>query len=256
MKSRRDTGKNSSTDLMHYLVTNCQYKSGRNLSDKEVAHIMIAMLMAGQHTSSTTSAWALLYLAQTPDLFNQLRQEQIKILGSLDVPLTYDSIKQLSLHDNVVRETLRLRPPILHIIRKVVRDMPIPGSNYVIPKDAYIQCVPALSARSNDYFDNAEDFNPYRWNDFDLQNKERDDDLIDYGFGALHSTSAKSPFLPFGRHRCIGEPFAYLQIKTIIATLVRIFDLELLNNKFPDCDFTTMMVQPKNPMVKYTRVDY
>ncbi|CAG8701723.1 17864_t:CDS:1, partial [Cetraspora pellucida] len=49
------------------------------------------------------------------------------------------------------------------------------------------------------------------------------------------------------RHRCIGEPFAYLQIKTIIATLVRIFDLEL-HNKFPDCDFTTMMVQPKNPM--------
>ncbi|CAG8717422.1 34310_t:CDS:2, partial [Racocetra persica] len=249
MKSRRETGKTDSTDVMQYLATNCQYKSGRNLTDIEVAHIMIAILMAGQHTSSTTSAWALLYLARNPDWFNKLRQEQIQILGSLDAPLTYDSLKQLSLHDNVVRETLRLRPPILQIIRKVVRDMPIPGTNYVIPKDAFIQCVPALSARSDDYFENAEEFNPYRWTEFDLQNKDRDEDLVDYGFGAL-SASARSPFLPFGagRHRCIGESFAYVQIKTILATFVRTFDLELLNNKFPDCDFTTMMVQPKNPM--------
>ncbi|RIB18452.1 cytochrome P450 [Gigaspora rosea] len=256
LKHRRETGKVDSTDVMQYLATNCQYKSGRNLTDTEVAHIMIAILMAGQHTSSTTSAWAFLYLARDPELFDKLRQEQIEILGSLDAPLTYDSLKQLTLHDSVVRETLRLRPPILHIIRKVVRDMTIPGTNYVIPKDAYVQCIPALTARSDEFFENAEEFNPHRWKDYDLQNKDRDDDLVDYGFGAL-SASARSPFLPFGagRHRCIGEPFAYVQIKTILATFVRTFNLELHNNKFPECDFTTMMVQPKHPMVKYTRVD-
>ncbi|CAG8479027.1 18524_t:CDS:2 [Gigaspora margarita] len=256
MKHRRDTGKVDSTDVMQYLATNCQYKSGRSLTDMEVAHIMIAMLMAGQHTSSTTSAWAFLYLAWNPELFDKLRQEQIEILGSLDAPLTYDSLKQLTLHNNIVRETLRLRPPILHIIRKVVRDMTIPGTTYVIPKDAYVQCIPAITARSDEFFENAEEFNPYRWKDYDLQNKEHDDDLVDYGFGAL-SASARSPVLPFGagRHRCIGEPFAYVQIKTILATFVRTFNLELHNNKFPECDFTTMMVQPKHPMVKYTRVD-
>ena len=62
-------------------------------------------------------------------------------------------------------------------------------------------------------------------------------------------------YFKIGRHRCIGEPFAYVQIKTILATFVRTFNLELHNNKFPECDFTTMMVQPKHPMVKYTRVD-
>ncbi|CAG8776029.1 13164_t:CDS:1, partial [Cetraspora pellucida] len=148
MKSRRDTGKNSSTDLMHYLVTNCQYKSGRNLSDQEVAHIMIAMLMAGQHTSSTTSAWALLYLAQNPDLFNQLRQEQIKILGSLDAPLTYDSIKQLS------SKKKRVVKKLLNVTNKEGKEckqsksQPRPRQNYV-RKQEKISWANAKNAKVN-----------------------------------------------------------------------------------------------------------
>lgn len=46
-----------------------KYKDGRTLSDREVAHIMIALLMAGQHTSSATSSWSLLHLADRPDVW-------------------------------------------------------------------------------------------------------------------------------------------------------------------------------------------
>ena len=45
-----------------------KYRSGRPLTDKEIAHIMIAILMAGQHTSSATGSWALLHLAANPDV--------------------------------------------------------------------------------------------------------------------------------------------------------------------------------------------
>lgn len=45
-----------------------KYKNGRSLSDLEIAHIMIAILMAGQHTSSATSSWALLRLGSKPEL--------------------------------------------------------------------------------------------------------------------------------------------------------------------------------------------
>lgn len=44
------------------------YKDGRSLTDREVAHIMIALLMAGQHTSSATSSWALLHASARPDV--------------------------------------------------------------------------------------------------------------------------------------------------------------------------------------------
>ena len=45
-----------------------KYRSGRLLNDKEVAHMMIAILMAGQHTSSATGSWTLLHLAHNPDV--------------------------------------------------------------------------------------------------------------------------------------------------------------------------------------------
>lgn len=44
------------------------YKSGRSLSEREIAHIMIALLMAGQHTSSTSGTWTLLHVAHNPEV--------------------------------------------------------------------------------------------------------------------------------------------------------------------------------------------
>jgi sterol 14-demethylase len=51
------------TALMHQT-----YKDGREMSEREIAHLMIAMLMAGQHTSSATLSWALLHVADNPDV--------------------------------------------------------------------------------------------------------------------------------------------------------------------------------------------
>ena len=45
-----------------------EYKNGVALTDRDIAHMMIAILMAGQHTSSATSSWALLHLAHRPDV--------------------------------------------------------------------------------------------------------------------------------------------------------------------------------------------
>lgn len=45
-----------------------KYRDGRPLPDHEVAHILIALLMAGQHTSSATGSWALLHLAHNQEI--------------------------------------------------------------------------------------------------------------------------------------------------------------------------------------------
>jgi len=45
-----------------------EYRDGRPFQDHEIAHLMIAMLMAGQHTSSSTAAWALLHIADRSDV--------------------------------------------------------------------------------------------------------------------------------------------------------------------------------------------
>lgn len=43
-----------------------KYRNGKVLNDREIAHMMIALLMAGQHTSSATGSWALLHIAANP----------------------------------------------------------------------------------------------------------------------------------------------------------------------------------------------
>ncbi len=50
-------------------LMNQHYRSGKVLQDHEIAHIMIALLMAGQHTSSATGSWILLHLADRPDVW-------------------------------------------------------------------------------------------------------------------------------------------------------------------------------------------
>ena len=54
-------------DIISALMSQ-RYKNGRELSDREIAHIMIALLMAGQHTSSTTGTWSILHLADNPEV--------------------------------------------------------------------------------------------------------------------------------------------------------------------------------------------
>lgn len=49
-------------------LMNQRYRDGRSIPDHEIAHIMIALLMAGQHTSSSSTSWVLLHLADRPDI--------------------------------------------------------------------------------------------------------------------------------------------------------------------------------------------
>lgn len=65
-------------------------------------------------------------------------------------------------------------------------------------------------------------WDPHRWEE--RVEVEDESDTVDYGYGAV-SKGTRSPYLPFGagRHRCIGEKFAYLNLDVIVATLVREF---------------------------------
>ena len=75
-------------------------------------------------------------------------------------------------------------------------------------------------------------------NDGRVRNIEESDEKIDFGYG-LVSKGGNSPYLPFGagRHRCIGEQFATIQLGTIISTFVK--ELKWTSNKqVPKPDYT------------------
>ncbi len=229
IKTRRSKQKEKDSEDMIWNLMNSVYKDGTPVPDTETAHMMIGLLMAGQHSSSVTSSWIMLHLAAQPEITEELYQEQLDILG--DHPPTYDNIQKLPLAINVIRETLRLHPPIHSIMRKVKNPLPIAGTDWVVPPSHVLLAAPATMGMSDDYFPNAGTWDPHRWESI-ADPKDEEKEKMDYGYG-LVSTGADSTYLPFGagRHRCIGEQFAYLQLSIVLIVMVREFKLGNVDGK-------------------------
>jgi sterol 14alpha-demethylase len=266
IQERRKTGSERTEDDMIWNLMSCAYKDGTPVPDMEVAHMMIALLMAGQHSSSSSSAWIMLRLATRPDIQEELLAEQKRILGNDLPPLTYDSLQELPLNSSVVKETLRLHAPIHSIMRKVKSPMPITvastvSKSYTIPTTHTLLAAPGVTSRTPDFFPEPMLWEPHRWDEghalaFTNPKGEGDieekDEQIDYGYGMV-TKGANSPYLPFGagRHRCIGEQFAYVQLGTILATMVRLLKVENLPGKkgVVDTDYSSLFSRPISPAV-------
>uniref|UniRef100_A0A672Z7N2 Lanosterol 14-alpha demethylase n=1 Tax=Sphaeramia orbicularis TaxID=375764 RepID=A0A672Z7N2_9TELE len=197
-------------DILQTLI-DATYKDGHPLNDDEIAGMLIGLLLAGQHTSSTTSAWMGFFLARDKALQERCYAEQRAVCGEDLPPLNFDQLKDLSLLERCLKETLRLRPPIMTMMR--MARSPQKAAGFTIP------------------------FNPDRY------------------LNDNPAAGEKFAYVPFGagRHRCIGENFAYVQIKTIWSTMLRMYDFDLVDGYFPTINYTTMIHTPHHPIIRYKR---
>jgi len=252
IRKRKESGHQDAQDMIWNLMQ-CSYKNGTPIPDYQVAHMMIALLMAGQHSSSSTITWIILHLANRPDITEELLLEQKTVLGKHLPPIAYEDLARLPLHAQVVKETLRMHSPIHSIMRKVKAPISVEGTPIVIPTTHTLLASPIFSAMSPNYFPNPTRWEPHRWDDGsdgvalpDIADEEK----IDYGYG-LVSKGASSPYLPFGagRHRCIGEQFAYVQLQTVLACLVRIFKFSNLPGQkgVVAPDYSSLFSRPSAP---------
>jgi cytochrome P450 len=261
IKQRREAGAKKDSEDMIWNLMSCSYKDGTPVPDHEVAHMMIALLMAGQHSSSSTSAWIMLRLATRPEIQEQLLEEQRRVLGEDLPPLTYENLQRLTLNSQVVKETLRIHAPIHSIMRKVKSPMPIVASTptsskpYVIPTTHTLLAAPGVTSRIAEYFPEPMTWEPHRWDEghplaYTAAAVDVREEMVDYGYGMV-SKGAGSPYLPFGagRHRCIGEQFAYVQLGTVLATMVRLVKLRTLDGKptIVNTDYSSLFSRPMAP---------
>ncbi len=188
-----------------------------------------------------------------------LYKEQVAHFGTPDGGLRdvrYEDIRELKVLDAVVRETLRVHPPIHSIMRKAHVDIPVPATlaapsedvKFIVPKGDIVLASPIVSQLDPTVWEDSDMWEPLRWYDekgFASQaHKEYNEgEKVDFGFG-LVSKGTVSPYLPFGagRHRCIGEQFAYLQISTIIVALIRRMEFRI-EGEFPKADYGVRFLQ-------------
>ncbi|GAA5978185.1 hypothetical protein JCM11641_001128 [Rhodosporidiobolus odoratus] len=276
LEKRRASNEEPPPDMLTALQ-NQQYKDGKPLTDKQIAHMLIVLLMGGQHTSAATGTWAMLRLAENVELQDRLYAEQLEVHGDGHgglLPLSYESLQTPHVQLTAfVKELLRVHPPLHSLLRKVVTDTPVPASvaspsaephrpvsfrkhnegvEYSVKKGGYVLAAPGFTAVDAQVWGrDGREFRPERWMDGSTQKVAGGEEAgqeEDYGWGKI-SKGGKSPYLPFGagRHRCIGEQFATLQISTLTATLVRTAKPTLDSGKFPTNDCTTMIIMPSAP---------
>jgi len=238
MKERRANPDEIHNDVLQVFM-DATYADGRQLGEEEVAGLMIALLFAGQHTSSVTSSWVGLHLLNSPEFLGPVIDEQEKVLEEFK-ELNYDALQSMDRLHRVIKECLRMNPPLIFLMRKALVDIPDVGSDYVIPKGDTLFVSPTISGRHPEFFTNPDKFDPER-----------------FGPGREEASNLKYGFVGFGggRHGCLGETFAYLQIKTIWSVILRNYRLTALG-PLPDPDYSALVVGPKAHKIRYEKIHH
>ncbi|KAI7891180.1 cytochrome P450, partial [Mucor mucedo] len=193
---------NKPKDLLATMVDLIDEETGQGFTADELKNQCLTFLAAGHETTSVSLSWALWLLAKDQVVQDELRKEVLTLFKNDEVP-SYEAINALPLLNNVVRETLRLIPPV-PVTSRVTRVTTVLGS-HVLPMGTQIIISAITSHHSTEIWgDDAEEFNPKRW-----ENSERLGNAYEY-----------MPFLAGGR-QCIGYKFALVEFKVLLAILVR-----------------------------------
>lgn len=222
-------------DLFQSLI-DMRYEDGARLSDNEITGLLVATIFAGHHTSSGTAAWVLLELLRHPALMRQTRDELERLLGE-GGEVTFQSLREMPALENVLKEVLRLHPPLIILMRKVTQDLRFRG--FTIRAGDMVWASPPVTHRMPSLFENPEAFDPDRFG----PERREDRNLMAYQpFGG-------------GKHKCSGNAFAMFQIKAIFAVLLRRYEFALMDAPETYVDnYAEMIVQPRTPCrVRYRR---
>jgi len=257
IEERRKNMDGDHHDLLQTFLTSEYPKSvndGRSLNEAEISGLLIALLMAGQHTSSTTSSWFGFYMSKN-GYQDKLHAEQVAAMGDRTDPISVEDLEKMPLLHACVRETLRLKPPIMQMMRKVRKEFTVKagGKEYVIPAGNQVAVSPSVNGRNPDEWPNADQFQPERFIN-EQGEVTKGEHLEDPDKPNAHK------WVPFGagRHRCIGFEFAQLQIRCVWSTMLRTFEFNLPDDgtpggKFPETNYRTMIHTPLTDMMHYKR---
>jgi cytochrome P450 len=194
-------------DLLGLLLRVRDEETGAPLSDRELFDEPMTFVNAGHETTAVTLAWALYEIGRDPVLRERLEAEVDAVAGRRTPG--FADLARLELLGRSIRETLRLHPPGWLLPRQALEDDAIDG--VLIPKRA----VALVSV----YFLHR---HPAHWSD-----PERfDPDRFLPGRGEPRHAMAYLPF-GLGGRRCVGEDFALLELRAVLARVLRRFHVEV-----------------------------
>jgi len=191
IRARREAADLEERDDIMSLLLQARHEDGSPMSEIELRDELMTLLAAGHETTATALSWAIERLVRHPDKLERLREEA-HAGGDEYV-------------DAVAKETLRLRPVIPIVVRRLTE--PVEIGDYTIPAGWKVApCIYLMHRHADAYAPDPTAFRPERF---------------------LEKPAGTYTWIPFGGgvRRCIGASFAVVEMKTVLAAIARKVDL-------------------------------
>jgi cytochrome P450 len=191
IRARREAEDLEERDDIMSLLLQARHEDGSPMSDEELRDELMTLLVAGHETTATALAWGIERLVRHPEKLERLREEAIA--GGDEYV------------DAVAKETLRLRPVIPIVVRRLTEPVEIGG--YTLPAGvAVAPCIYLMHRHASVYDPDPAAFRPERF---------------------LEQPAGTYTWIPFGGgiRRCIGASFAVVEMKTVLSAVARSVDL-------------------------------
>ncbi len=225
IRTRRVAGTDQGDLLSMLLLAVDEEGDGQRMTDQQVRDEAITMFNAGHDSTAAALAWIWWLIAEHPEIETALRTEAQTVLG--DRSATFADVPRLMLADQVVREALRLYPPVwLMFTREAVENVELGGVE--IPKGSWIYISPWVTQRDPRFFPDPLKFDPAR-----------------FAPGHMDGVSPYA-WIPFGGgpHICIGMTLAITEMVLIVSTLIREFRLRMPPNQPPVVPEPLLAIRP------------
>jgi cytochrome P450 len=186
-------------DLLSLVLAARDAEDGSGLTAREAHEEILTLLLAGHETVASALAWTAHLVATNPDAEARLHEEVDAVLSGR-LPERAD-LPKLAYTEAVVRESMRLMPPVPALTRQTLADYRI--GEYTLPKDTTIVLSPAVTHYDPRFFPEPERFAPERWTP------------------EFRSALPRHAYFPFaaGPHQCIGESMAWTECVLAVATI-------------------------------------
>ncbi|PWA67760.1 cytochrome P450 [Artemisia annua] len=238
-RAKRSADAPSSTnDLTDLLLGNIQNEIP-SISLDDMPILLSDLFIAGSDATSNTLEWAMAELIRNPEKMLKAKSELKELMGTQDGPIEESYISRLPYLQAVVKETLRLHPPVTFLVpHRTISDVKVQG--YMIPKDAKVLCNVWAMGQDSNVWPNPQMFEPERFLDVNVDYQGQDFELIPFGTG---------------RRMCPGLPLAHRMLHLMLGSLIHKFDWKIEGGMRPqDMDMTdtfgfTFTLQKNEPLL-------
>ncbi|GLT77962.1 hypothetical protein SLA2020_495150 [Shorea laevis] len=203
-------------DFLDVLLDRCQ-EDGSDFTVENIKPLILDLFIAGSDTSGSTTEWAMAELLRNPETLQKARNEVLQVIGPQG-EIQESDIDRLSYIHAIVKETLRLHPPVPLLLPYIA------GNNarvcgHTIYKGNQVLINAWSISRDPQYWTDPLSFRPERFLGSNVDFKGRDFEYIPFGAG---------------RRICPGLPLAHRMVNLMLASVLHAFNWKLPDGITPE----------------------